>query len=134
MNPFDTIYHIWHISCMSVLDIKPLIWVGPSLKDLKAFPDAVKDEIGYALFEAQCGLKPLSAKSLRGFGSASVLEIVSDYQTDTFRAVYTVKFGERVYVLHAFQKKSKKGIATPKADIEMIKRRLKQAEELHRAW
>jgi phage-related protein len=115
-------------------DIKPLIWVGSSLKDLKAFPEAVKDEMGYALFEAQCGLKPIAARPLKGFGGASVLEVVSDYQTDTFRAVYTVKFGERVYVLHAFQKKSKKGSATPQAEIEIIKRRLKQAEELHKAW
>jgi phage-related protein len=119
---------------MSVPDIRPLIWVGSSLKDLRAFPEAVKDEMGYALFEAQSGLKPLAAKPLKGFGGASVLEIVSDYQADTFRAVYTVKFGERVYVLHAFQKKSKKGTATTQADIETIKRRLKQAEGLHRAW
>ena len=119
---------------MSMPVIKPLIWVGSSLKDLRAFPEAVKDEMGYALFEAQCGLKPLSAKPLKGFGGASVLEIVSDYQTDTYRAVYTVKFGERVYVLHAFQKKAKKGIATPQAEIELIKGRLKQAEELHKAW
>ena len=103
-------------------------------QDLKAFPEAVKDEMGYALFEAQCGLKPIAAKPLKGFGGASVLEVVSDYQTDTFRAVYTVKFGERIYVLHAFQKKSKKGIATPQAEIEIIKGRLKQAEKLHIAW
>jgi|ERR1043165_481193 phage-related protein len=119
---------------MSVPDIKPLIWVGSSLKDLKAFPEAVKDEMGYALFEAQCGLKPIAAKPLKGFGGASVLEIVSDYQADTFRAVYTVKFGERVYVLHAFQKKSKRGIATARAEIEIVKSRLRQAGELHRAW
>jgi phage-related protein len=114
--------------------LKPLIWVGSSLKDLRAFPEAVKDEMGHALFEAQCGLKPLSAKPLKGFGGASVLEIVSDYQTDTYRAVYTVKFGERIYVLHAFQKKSKKGIATPQAEIELIKARLKLAAELHKVW
>src|ERR671938_2022452 len=119
---------------MSMSALKPLIWVGSSLKDLRAFPEAVKDEMGHALFEAQCGLKPLSAKPLKGFGGASVLEIVSDYQTDTYRAVYTVKFGERVYVLHAFQKKSKRGITTPQAEIEIIERRLKQAEELHKTW
>lgn len=99
---FALLYHIWHNKRMSMPDIKPLIWVGSSLRDLRAFPDAVKDEMGYALFEAQRGLKPLSARPLKGFGGASVLEIVSDYQTDTYRAVYTVKFGERVYVLHAF--------------------------------
>ncbi|MBD0372998.1 MAG: type II toxin-antitoxin system RelE/ParE family toxin [Pyrinomonadaceae bacterium] len=119
---------------MSRPAIKPLIWVGSSLKDLRAFPEAVKDEMGHALFEAQCGLKPLSAKPLKGFSSASVLEIISDYQTDTYRAVYTVKFGDRIYVLHAFQKKSKKGIATPQAEVELIKGRLKLAEELHKAW
>ena len=119
---------------MSMSALKPLIWVGSSLKDLRAFPEAVKDEMGHALFEAQCGLKPLSAKPLKGFGGASVLEIVSDYQTDTYRAVYTVKFGERIYVLHAFQKKSKKGIATPQAEIELIKARLKLAAELHKVW
>lgn len=114
--------------------IKSLIWVGSSLKDLRAFPEIVKDEMGFALFEAQCGLKPLSAKPLKGFGGARVLEIVSDYQTDTYRAVYTVKFGERVYVLHAFQKKSKKGVAAPQAEINLIKARLKLAGELHKAW
>ena len=104
------------------------------MKDLREFPEAVKDEMGFALYEAQCGLKPLDAKPLKGFGGANVLEIVSDYQTDTYRAVYTVRFGERVYVLHAFQKKSKKRRATSQSDIELIKRRLKQAEELHEAW
>lgn len=119
---------------MSSPPVKPLVWVGSSLKDLREFPDEVKDEMGFALYEAQCGLKPTAAKPLKGFGGASVLEIVSDYQTDTYRAVYTVRLAERVYVLHAFQKKSKKGIATLKADIEMVKRRLRQAEELHKEW
>lgn len=119
---------------MSAPFVKLLVWVGSSLKDLREFPEAVKDEMGFALYEAQCGLKPLDAKPLKGFGGASVLEIVSDYQKDTYRAVYTVRFNERIYVLHAFQKKSKKGIATSQSDIELIKRRLKQAEELHKAW
>lgn len=114
--------------------VKLLVWVGSSLKDLREFPEAVKDEMGFALYEAQCGLKHLDAKPLKGFGGANVLEIVSNYQTDTYRAVYTVRFDERVYVLHAFQKKSRKGIATSQSDIELIKRRLKQAEELHKAW
>lgn len=119
---------------MSSPPVKPLVWIGSSLKDLREFPDEVKDEMGFALFEAQCGLKPVAAKPLKGFGGAGVLEVVSDYQSDTYRAVYTVRLEERVYVLHAFQKKSKKGIATPKADIELIKRRLQQAEELHEEW
>lgn len=119
---------------MSAPFVKPLVWIGSSLKDLREFPEAVKDEMGFALYEAQCGLKSVAAKPLRGFGGASVMEIISDYQTDTYRTVYTVKFNDRVYVLHAFQKKSKKGIATPKAEIELIKNRLKQAEELHKMW
>lgn len=119
---------------MSPPPVKPLVWIGSSLKDLREFPDEVKDEMGFALYEAQCGLKPMAAKPLKGFGGAGVLEVASDYQSDTYRAVYTVRLEERVYVLHAFQKKSKKGIATPKAEIELIKRRLRQAEELHKEW
>ena len=119
---------------MSSPPVKPLVWVGSSLKDLREFPDEVKDEMGFALYEAQCGLKPTAAKPLKGFGGAGVLEIVTDYQSDTYRAVYTVRLEERVYVLHAFQKKSKKGIATPKSALELIKRRLQQAEALHKEW
>ena len=114
--------------------VKLLVWVGSSLKELREFPSAVQDEMGFALYEAQCGLKPLDAKPLKGFGSANVLEIVSDYRTDTYRAVYTVRFNDRVYVLHAFQKKSKKGIATSQSEIELIRRRLTQAEALHEVW
>ncbi len=85
--------------------------------------------MGYALYQAQLGIKAPSAKPLRGFGGAGVLEIVEDHQSDTYRAVYTVAFSEMVYVLHAFQKKSKKGVATPKPDLELVKKRLKAAEE-----
>jgi phage-related protein len=109
--------------------IKSLVWIGSSRRDLKSFPAEVKDVMGYALYQAQVGRKAPSAKPLAGFRGAGVLEIVEDHQTDTYRAVYTVKFSEWVYVLHAFQKKSKKGIATPKPDIDLIKRRLKVAEE-----
>ncbi len=119
---------------MSSPPVKPLVWIGSSLKDLREFPDEVKDEMGFALYEAQCGLKPAAAKPLKGFGGAGVLEVVTDYQSDTYRAVYTVRLEDRIYVLHSFQKKSKKGIATPKAEIELIKRRLRQAEELHKEW
>ena len=108
---------------------KPLFWVGSSLKDLRDFPKDVKEEIGYALYQAQIGQKPLSAKPLKGFHGTTVLEVIEDFHTDTYRAVYTVKFADAVYVLHAFQKKSKKGIETPKSDIELIKNRLKKAEE-----
>ena len=112
--------------------VRSIVWIGSSRRDLKAFPSDVKDAMGYALYQAQLGRKPSSAKPLAGFGGAGVLEVVEDYQTDTYRAVYTVKFSELVYVLHAFQKKSKKGIATPKADIDLIKRRLRLAEEDHK--
>ncbi len=85
--------------------------------------------MGYALYLAQTGLKHPTAKPLKGFGGAKVLEVVEDYQKDTYRAVYTVKFSDVVYVLHAFQKKSKKGAATPKPDMDLIKRRLQDAAE-----
>lgn len=88
--------------------------------------------MGYALYEAQCGLTPLSAKPLSGFGGARVIEIVSSFRSGTYRAVYTVKFEGAVYVLHAFQKKSKKGVKTPQADSELILKRLKQAGILHK--
>src|SRR5713226_2541943 len=114
--------------------IKTLIWVGSSRRDLKAFPDEVKDGMGYALYQAQVGQKAPTAKPLRGFGGAGVLEVVEDHQGDTYRAVYTVRLAGRVYVLHAFQKKSKSGIQTPKAEINLIKSRLKRAEDAHAAW
>jgi phage-related protein len=117
---------------MSDMPLKPVVWLGDSLRALKSFPTTVQDEIGYALFLAQRGGKHMSAKPLRGSGSA-VLEIVSDHRGDTFRAVYTVRLADRVFVLHAFQKKSKRGIATPQAEIELIKRRLKQAVEISQA-
>jgi phage-related protein len=109
--------------------IKTLIWVGSSRRDLKAFPDEVKDGMGYALYQAQIGQKAPTAKPLRGFGGAGVLEVVEDHRGGTYRAVYTVNFSNLVYVLHAFQKKSKKGIETPKSDLDLINRRLKVAEE-----
>ncbi len=113
---------------------KPLFWIGSSLKDLRGFPEEVKDEMGFALYQAQRGLMHRSAKPLRRFRGANVLEIVDDFQTDTYRAVYTVQFAGAIYVLHAFQKKSKKGIRTPRADIELIESRLKLAKEHHREW
>jgi phage-related protein len=111
---------------------KPCLFVGASRRELQALPAEVQDEMGYALFEAQCGGTPLSAKPLLGFGGRGVLEIVENFDGNTYRAVYTVRFGEAVYVLRAFQKKSKKGIATPKTEIELIKARLRTAEEDHR--
>lgn len=112
---------------------KPLDFMGTSKEDLSAFPEAVKVDIGYALHLIQVGLKPDSAKPMRGFGGAGVLEIVEDYSTGTYRAVCTVKFKDRVYLVHAFQKKSKRGIETPQAEVDLIRRRLKMAEEDYRA-
>lgn len=111
---------------------KPVEWIASSLKDLKEMPGEVRRFFGVALFMAQAGTKHPDAKPLKGFSGAGVLEIVEDHDGDTYRAVYTVRFAEAVYVLHVFQKKSKTGIATPQAEIEKIKTRLKMAEELHR--
>jgi phage-related protein len=108
---------------------KNIVWIGSSLKDLKSFSAEVQDVMGYAIYEAQLGLKASCAKPLGGFGGASVMEIVDDHEGDTYRAVYTVRFTDFIYVLHVFQKKSKKGISTPKAVIDLIKKRLKFAEE-----
>ncbi len=110
---------------------KPLFWIGSSKRDLLTFPDDVKDVFGYALHLAQHGEKHIDAKPLKGFGGAKTLEVVENHQGDTYRAVYTVKFKGNVYVLHCFQKKSKKGIATPKPDMDMIWARIKDAELLH---
>ena len=114
---------------MSALLLKAVVWLGDSLRELKTFPAVVQDEMGYAIYLAQCGQKHVAAKPLKGLGSG-VLEVLSDHRGDTFRSVYTVRFADRVFVLHAFQKKSKSGIATPKADIEVIRQRLKQAVEI----
>ncbi len=108
---------------------KSLDFIGSSREDLREFPDGVKQDIGYALFEAQKGQMPLAAKPLKGFGGAGVLEIIERFDGETYRAVYTVKFREVIYVLHCFQKKSKSGIKTPQQDIELIHRRLKAAQE-----
>jgi phage-related protein len=113
---------------------RPLFWVGSSRDDLKRFPADVRDVMGYALHLAQCGERHGGAKALRGFGSAGVVEIVDDYDRATFRTVYTVTFADAVYVLHAFQKKSKRGVATPQRDIELIKARLRRAEEHYERW
>jgi phage-related protein len=109
---------------------KPLIWMGDSLERIRGFPPAVKDEIGFALYQAQIGSKHVRAKPLKGLGPG-ILEIVSDFRGDTFRAVYIVKLAGKIYVLHAFQKKSNTGIGTPKSEIELIGQRLKRAVELH---
>ncbi len=108
---------------------KPLRWVGSSHDDLKSFPAEVRRDIGYALYAAQMGDTDPAAKPMKGFAGASVMEIVAPFFGNTWRAVYTVRFRGVVYVLHAFQKKSKSGIATPKSEIQLIQRRL--ADALH---
>ncbi len=107
---------------------KNLAWIGSSHRDLMALPVDVRRLFGFALSLAQAGEKHDAAKVLKGFGGAGVLEIIEDDSSGTYRAVYTVKFPEAIFVLHCFQKKSKRGIATPKEDIEIIYSRLKVAE------
>lgn len=115
-------------------ETKPVLWVASSKNDLMDMPlDVVKD-FGYGLYQAQLGAHPDIAKVLAGFGGASVLELKLDDRAGTFRAVYTVKFSDAVIVLHAFQKKSKKGIATPKKEVALIRSRLKLAEQIYKKW
>jgi phage-related protein len=109
--------------------VRPLAWVGASREDLRRFPEEAKDELGYGLFLAQVGDKHPGAKPLKGFRGAGVLEIVADVPGATYRVVYTVRLKNAVYVLHAFQKKSRHGIATPRGELDMIRQRLKRAEE-----
>lgn len=107
---------------------KTLFWLGSSKKDLKSLPDEVQDTFGFALHLAQEGKKHKQAKPFKGFGGAGVLEVVEDFRGDAYRAVYTVKVGNAIYVLHCFQKKSTHGIETPKPDMDLIRERLKAAE------
>jgi phage-related protein len=113
---------------------KPVRWVGSSKEDLRDFPEEVRRRVGSALWDAQLGLKAPYVKPLQGFGGAGVLEIVDDFNGDTYRAVYTVRFAAAVYVLHAFQKKSRRGIATPKAELDLIEQRLRRAREDYERW
>lgn len=109
--------------------VRRLIWIGGCKKDLRAMSDAVQDVFGYALYLAQTGRKHDQAKPLKGFGSSGVLEVVEDWRGDAYRAVYTVKFETAVYVLHCFQKKSVKGVATSKLDMDKVRSRLKTAQD-----
>lgn len=111
--------------------MKPVDWIGSSYRDFREFPETVQDQMGYALYLAQTGRTPSSAKPLKGFGGAGVVELVEDDAHGSWRAVYTVKFESAVYVLHAFQKKSRRGIKTPPEEIELVRRRLKTAEKDH---
>ena len=97
---------------------------------MREFPEPVQDHVGYAQYVAQRGGKHRDAKPLSGFGGAGVVEIVKDHRGDTFRAVYTLRYAGAVYVLHAFQKKSETCRETPRRDMELIKQRLREAEEI----
>ena len=110
---------------------KDVVWVASSLDDLKKFPESVRQFMGFAIYQAQCGGKHVDAKPLKGYKGSGLLEVLEDFDGDTYRTVYTVRFADAVYVLHAFQKKSKKGIATPRQDVDLIAARLKMAEQIH---
>ena len=113
---------------------RPLLWVASSKRDLLDMPPDVVDDFGFGFYQAQIGKHPDIGKTLSGFGGAHVVELIIDHKRGAFRGVYTVRFPEVVVVLHAFQKKSKKGIETPKQDLELIRSRLKLAEEMYREW
>ena len=110
--------------------VKPLYWVGSSKKDLLALPETVVHVFGYALYLAQTGTKHDQAKPMKGFGSAGVLEITEDWEGNAYRAIYTVRFVESVFVLHVFQKKSRRGVATPKRELDLIRESWKTAERM----
>ena len=122
---------MWHTCFVDNPRYKELVWIGSTKEDLKKFPEQVRNVMGYALHVAQAGGRHPDAKPLKGFKGAGVLEVVEDYEGNSYRTVYTVKLQGAVYALHAFQKKSKKGITTPKADIDLINARLKRAKEFH---
>jgi phage-related protein len=113
---------------------KPLFWIATARRDLKRFSVDVRNVFGYALWQAQNGGKHPDAKPLKGFGGAGVLEVLAQEQGNAFRVVYSVRFAGAVYVLHAFQKKSKRGIQTPQEELELVRSRLKIAEEHYEAW
>jgi phage-related protein len=119
---------------MEVPTAKPLFWMASSRKDLKSFPAEVQDVMGRALLDAQLEDKHPNAKPLHGFGGAGVLEMVDDFAGDTYRTVYTVRFKGAVYVLHAFQKKATRGIATPKHELDLVRERYRAAEEHYQRW
>lgn len=111
--------------------LKPVFWIGRTKSELSALAQDVRDEVGQALFEAQKGGRHVSAKPLSGYGDAAVLEVMVDHRGDTFRVVYTVRWKSGIYVLHVFKKKSKSGIATPRAEMDLIDSRLKRLCDMH---
>ena len=117
---------------MMEVTVRPVWWIGSTKKDLLALPEEVQHQVGFALFQVQCGKMPAEAKPLKGFGGVSVQEIVVDFNRDTYRAVYTIRYADRVYVLHVFKKKAKSGITTPKSDLDLIEKRLKQVVDMEK--
>jgi phage-related protein len=116
------------------LNMLPILWVASSKRDFLEMPNDVVDDFGFGLYQAQKGKHPKIGKILKGFGGVSVTELVRDHPDGTFRFVYTVRFEDVIVVLHAFQKKSKKGIETPKQDTDLIRSRLKLAEAMYKEW
>lgn len=114
------------------MKLKELIWVGSTKKDLSSFSEDIQDDMGYGLYLAQIGEKHKNAKVLKGFGNASIIEMISLDESGTYRTVYTVAMSKAICILHVFQKKSKYGIETPKQDIDLIKSRLKQAQVVYK--
>jgi phage-related protein len=112
-------------------ELTQLIWVGPSLDDMRGFPEEVRQVMGFALYLAQVGDKHVAAKPLRGFGGAAVLEVVDEHGGAAYRCIYTVRFPDAVYVLHAFKKKAKHGVATPKRTMHLVRTRLERAQRIH---
>jgi len=112
--------------------MKRLFWIGSSREDLKQFPDDVQDKMGHGLYLAQMGDRHNHAKTLSGHGNAKMIELRENNRSGTYRVVYTVEMAEFVFVLHVFQKKSKTGIATPKQELDLVRRRLKDAEALYK--
>ena len=110
--------------------MKPVVWIGSSLREFKGFPEPVRSEMGYALYIAQCGKRHRKTKILKGFKGSGVIEIIDIFEGNAFRTVYTVEFKSAIYVLHAFQKKSKSGIATPQLDKSLIELRLNAAKQI----
>lgn len=113
---------------------KPILWIGSSKRDLREFPNDPRAEVGRALNVAQFGGRSGNVKMLRGFGGGNMLEVVEDYDTDTYRAIYTVRFARAIVVLHAFQKKSKRGGQMTQQDKELIQHRLRDARDVYEEW
>jgi phage-related protein len=129
-SPFAPLFHFWDTQVNRQADLKELVWLGSSLRDMREFPEAVRQVMGFALYLAQTGAKHPAAVPLRGFGGAGVLEVRDDCRGDTYRGIFAVRFADAVYVLHAFKKRAKRGRATPKRDIDLVRGRLAQAARL----